>query len=546
MSSTFFLGLHVLLFVEIKSILHHSLKQLCIVENCSLNDDKVWVAYLHESMSQGIEQCVTRGSSHSHMSAVKCLYNRRPSKLFIQEIRDEIRKNYFRWQCPSFTSTNNFIGMLAMPCQHQRTVSFQTITDMFSRPVKVSSFHISFAQWLKANVTVFVLSVGNQRIDMFDFCSIPKNTYRLDLEPFLSGRMKGDFCQRIGLFGMRSLFTLISDKNYLKATLFNFPTSGPQPHYVHAMYQLASPFIDRFHLSYTSIRKLLIFQEQLFFHDFSCHFTDKRQLASFHIVVKKTERLFLKLTRAQWNRPHFVHDGPGSRSPFLSRASFYYASTFQLYFQDAGKKGWKRDKIGYRYVGIPFTESHLTLTEELLVTAELDSVSVHSKGGDVLQLPQKLVIANTRIFFCVIPLQVMSYYIKISIERLYFLGSNYNNCLFGGIAILQRYNVSKKLHEMRSRCEVFNDIFAVVDADFVSEEQQVYIVIYSFLPYSSISADVRISKFVCKGLTPCFLGNVFGFNQCLDLEVLGSGVSHSRQCWVFQLSFIPLKVLVSF
>lgn len=152
---------------KVQCLQHNVLLQLCAAMKCNLQDDKSWLAYLHFSISQEIQQCiieenVIKSLKHSE----KCIFEEPPNKRFIKSMNNHNQlKIDFKHQCPINTrSKNSIFGILTMSCQEYNMKILQKIENKFSIPVIKSVQLITLDPRLKLNLTILSLHVGNHKI----------------------------------------------------------------------------------------------------------------------------------------------------------------------------------------------------------------------------------------------------------------------------------------------------------------------------------------------------------------------------------------------
>ena len=202
----------------------------------------------------------------------------------------------------------------------------------------------------------------------------------------------------------------------------------------------------------------------------------------YHIVVEKINHIFVKVKNAVYT---LVYDGPGflSNKVILQQKGVNFkSSSFQLviqiikHFHDENHQ----DQL-YRFISIPNKER-----EEILMETKSSVYIFKHDSKDSFKHNNSVCVQS--ILFT----SQNGSYVNVSITNFIYGGITITSCQYGGISFFDH-----NLESIASICTK-RKVDAQNLQNVYSNENKLFIVIFSFHPYSSLRIQVKVSVSMCK------------------------------------------------
>ena len=355
-------------------------------------------------------------------------------------------------------------------------------------------FKVSFA--LKVNLTFLYFKVGwDATYDPLS-CTIAPGLEKMLVSPIYHYKCEEqDRLFSVYYIGKRNIFNIISQYKYLNITLWTFPvrTLTIDILFVILDERLADKFV--YFNTYNTIH-----QGKFYHHEYQLNLLkSKVHMNAFHIAITKLRKLTIVYAELfTISSLIVIYDGPGPESPKVKISVLpVIMSSFQCYI-------------------ILYLETMKNMDPRLF-NISISSVKISHQISKIISYRQQITANHCNYFtispnlYCVFNLTAEDKYLNISLGYLSYTGPQMYNCSFGGIAYYQFHSNLNEYFEVRSMCDDFTndgeyDINKKKPMDFVSEESNMLIIIYSYWPYTTLEFVLNVAIAPCKGVIPCLPG----------------------------------------
>ena len=309
-------------------------------------------------------------------------------------------------------------------------------------------------------------------------------------------KYSGEACAQERVIGISSMHRSIGrycGKRYnwtvvasIPPIIFKFYTFTASTSSFSLTFQLTYKILNSFMALYSSGMQFSHIESNSFVSPFSwiqSYAISSLHYYSYSIYVKKMFKLRLKLNHANGSKMHlYLYDGPGFNSKHLNikTRTTFLSSSFQVFL--IGKKYDKEVKIHFNSL---FKKNQTTNYHTYLVKNRLENLY------DVVPTVQSGLL-------CAINFEVLKgYHVNISIVSLKYSGSNVGYCKFGGLSVYDKVNGSLK--EVFLSCDDMSNDFGN-ERVIVSNEHSLYLIVYTYWPYSHIKLNISVQPTLCTGV----------------------------------------------